>query len=88
MYKILFGLAFTAIVVNSASAQDYRRNWVECARELGWQPERIQNLSDGRKLSMWRWHNEAQQAAHNDCIARKARQGAKPSGNARQRTSQ
>ena len=88
MYKILVGLAFAAIAATPAPAQDYRKNWVECARELGWHPEQFQKLSDGRTLSMWRWHNEAQQAAHNDCIARKASQGVKPSGNARQRTSQ
>jgi len=32
MYKIWFGLAFAAIVVNPASAQDYRKNWIECAK--------------------------------------------------------
>jgi hypothetical protein len=35
MYKIWFGLAFAAIVVNPASAQDYRKNLFECAREAG-----------------------------------------------------
>ena len=73
MYKIWFGLAFAAVVVNPASAQDYNRNWVECAKELGWQPDMlIRKLSDGRSLRMWTWHNEAQQATFNDCVARKA----------------
>jgi hypothetical protein len=79
MYKFWFGLAFAAILVNPASAQDYRRNWVECAKELGWQPERSQKLNDGRTLTMWRWHNEASQAAFNDCVARKARLAPTPS---------
>ena len=52
MYKILFGLAFAAIVVNPASAQNYHKNWVECAKELGWQPDPlVQKLSDGRTLT-------------------------------------
>ena len=36
MYKIWFGLVFAAIVVNPAPAQNYNKNWVECAKELGW----------------------------------------------------
>ena len=88
MYKIWFGLVFAAIVVNPATAQDYNRNWVECAKELGWQPDMlIRKLSDGRSLQMWTWHNEAQQATFNDCVARKATLAAKPSGNVRQRSS-
>jgi len=35
MYKIWFGLAFAAIVVNPASAQDYHKNFAECVKELG-----------------------------------------------------
>jgi hypothetical protein len=35
MYKIWFGLAFAAVVVNPASAQNYNKNWLECAKELG-----------------------------------------------------
>jgi len=87
MYKIWFGLAFAAIVVNSAPAQDYHRNWVECAKELGWQIDHTQKLSDGRSLQMWTWHNEAQQATFNDCVARKASLAAKPSAKGQPRAS-
>jgi hypothetical protein len=80
MQKIWFAVAFAAIVVNPASAQDYSKNWAECAKELGWQPDPlVQKLSDGRTLRMWTWQNEAQQATFNDCVARKARPAPKPS---------
>ena len=80
MYKIWFGLAFAAMVVNPASAQDYHKNWVECAKELGWQQDMlVQKLSGGRTLTMWTWQNEAQQATFNDCVARKASLASKPS---------
>jgi len=46
MYKIWFGLAFAAIVVSPASAQDYHKNWIECAKELGWQLHSVNKLSD------------------------------------------
>jgi len=88
MYKIWFGLAFAAIVVNPASAQDYRKNWIECAKELGWQPDPlVRKLSDGRTLTMWRWNNEAQQATFNDCVARKASLAPKPSAKGQPRVS-
>ncbi len=88
MYKIWFGLVFAAIVVNSASAQDYHKNWVECAKELGWQPDMlVRKLSDGRMLQMWTWQNEAQQATFNDCVARKASLAPKPSAKGQPRVS-
>ncbi len=88
MYKIWFGLAFAAIVVNPASAQDYHKNWVECAKELGWQPDMlVRKLSDGRTLQMWTWQNEAQQATFNDCVARKASLASKPSAKGQPRVS-
>ncbi len=34
MHKIRLGLDFAAIVVNPASAQDYRKNFAECVKEL------------------------------------------------------
>ena len=87
MYKIWFGLVFAAIVVNPALAQDYYRNWAECAKELGWQIDHTRKLSDGRSLQMWTSQNEAQEATFNDCVARKATLAAKPSGKVRQRSS-
>ena len=88
MCKILFGLAFAAIVVNPASAQDYHKNWVECAKELGWQPDGpIRKLSDRSSLQMWTSQNEAQEATFNDCVARKASLAAKPSAKGQPRVS-
>jgi hypothetical protein len=88
MRKIWFGLAFAAIVVNPASTQDYRKNWIECAKELGWQPDMlVRKLSDGRTLQMWTWQNEAQQATFNDCVARKASLASKPSAKGQPRVS-
>jgi hypothetical protein len=82
MYKIWFGLAFAAIVFNPASAQDYRRNFAECVKELGLQADpsyshKIQSES-GRVLRRWYFHSEAQAAVFNDCVARKASLAAKP----------
>jgi hypothetical protein len=39
MYKMWFGLAFAAMVVNPALAQDYRKNFAECVKELGLEPD-------------------------------------------------
>jgi hypothetical protein len=87
MYKIWFGLVFAAIVVNPATAQNYNKNWIECAKELGWQLDHTQKLTDGRSLQMWMWQNEAQQATFNDCVARKARLAPKPSAKGQPRAS-
>jgi hypothetical protein len=81
MCKIWLGLAFAAIVVNPASAQDYHRNFAECVKELGLQPDpsyghKIQS-EGGRVLRRWYFHSEAQAAVFNDCVARKASLAAK-----------
>jgi hypothetical protein len=74
MYKIWFGLAFAVLIANPAPAQDYSKNFVECTKELGMQPDIVtQKLSDGRVLRRWPIYNEHQQAAFSDCVARKAR---------------
>jgi hypothetical protein len=74
MYKILPGLALAAIIAQPALAQDYRKNFVECARELGLNIDTTssQKLQSGGALRTWRLYNEAQQAVFNDCVARKA----------------
>ena len=87
MNKIWFGLVFAAIVVNPATAQNYNKNWIECAKELGWQLDHTQKLSNGRSLQMWMWQNEAQQATFNDCVARKASLASKPSAKGQPRVS-
>jgi hypothetical protein len=81
MHKICFALAFAAMVVGSASAQDYSKNFAECVKELGLQPDpsythKIQPT--GRVLRRWYFHSEAQAAVFNDCVARKASRAAKP----------
>jgi hypothetical protein len=81
MRKICFLLALAAIVVNSASAQDYQKHFAECVKELGLQPDpsythKLQ--TDGRTLRRWYFHSEAQAAVFNDCVARKASLAAKP----------
>jgi len=93
MRKIWFGLAFAAIIVNPASAQDYHKNFAECAKEVGlfFDPSythKLQSGGDGgRVLRRWYFHSEAQQATFNDCLARKASLAAKPSPKGPQRVS-
>jgi hypothetical protein len=88
MHKIWFGLVFAAIAVNPASAQDYRKNWAECVKELGLEPDpsyahKIQS-EGGRELRRWYFRSEAQAAVFNDCVARKASLTSKPAGNVRE----
>ena len=86
MYKIWFGLAFAAIVVNPASAQDYSKNFVECTKELGMQPDiTTQKLSDGRVLHRWPIYDEHKEAAFSDCAARKASLARNPSASGKPR---
>jgi hypothetical protein len=82
MYKICFAGAFAAMVIGPASAQDYRKNFNECARELGLRldPSYTHKIeSTGRTLRRWYFHSEAQAAVFNDCVARKAKNAPKPS---------
>jgi hypothetical protein len=76
-----FGLAFPTMT-NPAPAQDYRKNFAECVKELGLQPDpsythKLQ--TEGRVISRWCADNDAQQTLFNDCVARKASLAAKPS---------
>ena len=87
MHKIWFGLAFAAIAANPAPAQDYQRNFAECVKELGLQPDtgyaqKIQ-AEGGRVLRRWYFQSEAQAAVFNDCVSRKASLAPKPSANGR-----
>ncbi len=85
MQKVWFGLAFAAIIANPAPAQDYHRNFVECAKELGLDPDAgyTHKLQDGRTLRRWYFRSEAQQATFNDCVARKASLAPKPAAKGR-----
>jgi hypothetical protein len=83
MYKICFALAFATILVSPASAQNYHKNFNECAKELGLQfdpsyTHKLQADAGGRVLRRWYFHSEAQAAMFNDCVARKASLAAKP----------
>ena len=76
MHKIWLGLALAAVMADVAPAQDYKRNVVACLQELGLQPDPsyTQKLrsEQGRTLRRWYFHSEAQQAAFNNCVTRKA----------------
>jgi hypothetical protein len=93
MCKIWFGLVFAAVIAGPVSAQDYHRNFVDCATELGLYRDtaythRLQPDAGGRVLRRWYFHSEAQQATFNDCVARKARLGRTPSAKGAQRAAQ
>jgi hypothetical protein len=77
MNKIWIGLAFAAVIAGPVAAQDYRKNFAECAKELGLprEPGSPQKLSNGHLLYKWTLHSEAQEAAFIDCLARKANRG-------------
>jgi hypothetical protein len=81
MYRILSGLALAAIISQPAPAQDYRKNFVACANELGLNPDvtSTTKLQSGRTLRAWQLHSEAQQAQFNDCVTRKANAASKAS---------
>jgi len=83
MHKIWFGLAFAALITTAAPAQDYNKNFVECAKELGLNLDvgythRLQPEAGGKVLRRWYLRSEAQQATFNDCVARKASVAPKP----------
>jgi len=86
MHKMWFGLALAALIASPAPAQNYQKNFVECAKELGLNPDvgyaqRVQSDGGRRVLRRWYLQSEAQQAAFNDCVGRKASLARKPSGN-------
>jgi len=68
MHKIWFGLAFAAIMANPAPAQDYNKNFAECVKELGLNPDvgyaqRVQSEGGPRLQAppgcgAGRWRNE------------------------------
>jgi hypothetical protein len=86
MNKIWFGLAFAAVMAGPAPAQDYH---VACTKEFALQadPGNPQKLSDGRMSRRYYFHSETQQAAFNDCLARKAAPGSSVAPRPRRPTS-
>ena len=89
MNKIWFGLAFTAMMGGPAPAQDYHKNFVACTKEFALQtdPGNPYKLSDGRMSRRYYFHSETQQAAFNDCLARKAAPGSSAAPRPRRPTS-
>jgi hypothetical protein len=85
MQKILLGLALAATIATPAPAQNYHKNFAECAKEVGFIPANDQKLSDGRTLHHWHFQSQVQQAAFNDCVARKAGLAVKPAGAANEK---
>ena len=78
-----------AFVAGPATAQDYNKNFVECATGLGMYPDAgTWKLSDGRVLRKWYIYDEHQQAAFSDCVARKASFARNPSVSRKPRASQ
>jgi hypothetical protein len=74
--RLWLGLAFAALIAQPASAQNYRRNFVKCTKELGLQADPSYALKlqsePGRVTQRWFFRNEHHQMAFTDCIARKA----------------
>jgi hypothetical protein len=69
MCKVWLGLAFVAIVsAQPTSAQEYRKNFVECAKAVGFNPP----VTGGRPRK-WHYHSEIQNVAFMDCVTRKER---------------
>jgi len=93
MHKIWFGLAFAAIVAEPAPAQDYHKNFRECAKEIGLRPDnaythKLSHDAGGRVLRRWYPHGEVQRMAFYDCLSRTANLAPKPSATGVRRASQ
>jgi hypothetical protein len=91
MPRILLGLIFAAVIAMPAPAQNYHKNFRECAKEFGLNPDpsythRVQTEAGSRVLLRWRAHGQAQQMAFYDCLSRKA-SAPKPSANEPSRVS-
>jgi hypothetical protein len=77
MYKIWFGVAFAALIAHPAAAQNYHKNFTECAKELGLYPDtsythKLQADAGGRTLRRWYFRGEPQRMAFENCLVRKA----------------
>jgi hypothetical protein len=85
MHKIWFGVAFAALIVHPAAAEDYHKNFRECAKEHSLYPDtsythKLQADAGGRTLRRWYFRGEAQRLAFDDCLVRKAKEAPKSSG--------
>ena len=85
MLKMWGGLPLVAVITaGSAQAQNYNKNWYECAHELG--------LSEvvrpsGDHLRQFRLNSEQQMMVFNDCVAKKAKLAPTPLPQTPQRAS-
>jgi hypothetical protein len=92
MHKICFGVAFAALLVHPASAQDYHKNFRECAKEFGLYADtsythKLQADAGGRRLRRWYFRGEAQRLAFEDCLVRRSKLAPQPSAKGTQRVS-
>ena len=80
MRNLWIGLAFAAAITATPAAA--QQHVVECAQEVGMHldtsyDQKIQSTG-GRLLRRWYFTHDAQQAAFNDCVTRKASLAGKP----------
>ena len=92
MRNIWFGMAFAALIAHPAVAQDYHKNFAECAKEFGLYPDtsythKLQADAGGRTLRRWYFRGEPQRLAFEDCLVRKAKLAPQPSPKRTQRVS-
>jgi hypothetical protein len=92
MHKIWFGVAFAALISHPAAAQDYHKNFRECAKEFGLYPDtsythKLQADAGGRTLRRWYFRGEAQRLAFEDCLVRRSKLAPQPPAKGTQRVS-
>jgi hypothetical protein len=92
MRKIWFALAVAAIITTPAPAQDYHKNFAECAKEFGLYADtsythKLQPDAGGRTLRRWYFRSEAQRMAFENCLIQKASLAPKSSAKGTQRAS-
>ena len=78
MRQILLGLAFVAIIAMPVAAQNYHKNFRECAKEIGLYPDasythKLQAEAGGHTLRRWYFRGEAQRMAFEDCLVRRSK---------------
>ena len=81
-------MALAAVIAKPTTAQDYRKNFNECAREFGLYLDnsythKLQPDAGGRVLRRWYFHSEAQRMAFDTCLVRKASLAPRPSAKSR-----
>jgi hypothetical protein len=86
MRKMWFGLLLLAVIAaQPALAQNYNKNFLECAQQLGL--TQVVPIP-GDRLRRWHYNSEAQNIAFMDCVARKAKLAPAPTAKRPRRPSQ